>query len=56
MAKKDTYSYKGWIISDSFFKRAFAIFGYSLIPALLIYGALIVLAIIFAMIFFFISI
>jgi len=29
--KEDTYSYKGWIISDSFIKRSVAIFGYLLV-------------------------
>lgn len=32
----DTYSYKGWLISDNFFKRAFAIYGYCMIAGLLI--------------------
>lgn len=27
---KDTYSYKGWLQSDVFMKRAFAILGYNL--------------------------
>ncbi len=31
MSKEDTYSYKGWIVSDFFLKRALAIFGYSII-------------------------
>jgi len=35
--KKDTYSYKGWLNSDNFFKRAFAIFGYNLVPTLIVY-------------------
>lgn len=46
MTKKDTHSYKGWLNSDNFYKRAFAIFGYSLVPMLLIYGVIVVLAII----------
>ena len=32
----DTHSYKGWLNSDSFFKRVFAIFGYSTLGSLLI--------------------
>lgn len=36
--KEDTHSYKGWLNSDSFLKRAFAIAGYSFIPVLIIYG------------------
>lgn len=34
--KVDTYSYKGWLLSDSFLKRAFAIYGYSLVAGLII--------------------
>tara|TARA_Y100000310_G_C20233185_1_gene601218 strand:+ start:99 stop:299 length:201 start_codon:yes stop_codon:yes gene_type:complete len=33
---EDTYSYKGWLNSDSFMKRAFAIYGYGIIPGLII--------------------
>ena len=29
----DTYSYRGWLVSDKFLKRSFAIYGYSLVPA-----------------------
>ncbi len=32
----DTYSYKGWLNSDSFWKRAFAIYGYMLVAGLVI--------------------
>lgn len=35
-SKEETYSYKGWLNSDSFLKRAFAIYGYSLVAALII--------------------
>lgn len=34
--KKDTHSYKGWLNSDSFMKRAFAIYGYMMVAALII--------------------
>jgi len=50
MNKKDTHNYKGWLNSDNFWKRAFAIFGYSLIPMLIIYGILIVIGIIWIII------
>ena len=43
MAKKheeDTYSYKGWLNSDSFFKRMLAIMGYSMVGGMLIYAAM----------------
>ncbi len=33
---EDTYSYMGWLNSDSFMKRAFAIYGYGIIPGLII--------------------
>lgn len=32
----DTYSYKGWLNSDSFFKRAFSIFGYYTLASFII--------------------
>jgi hypothetical protein len=38
--KPDTYSYKGWIISDSFVKRALASVGYHIVGGLLIYAGL----------------
>ena len=38
---EDTYSYKGWLNSDSFLKRAFAIVGHQTVAVLIIYGVLI---------------
>lgn len=41
MAKKqseDTYSYKGWLVSDSFLKRMLAIMGYNMVGGMIIYG------------------
>jgi ABC-type lipoprotein release transport system permease subunit len=32
---KDTYSYRGWIVSDKFYKRAIAIWLYSLVAQML---------------------
>lgn len=32
----DTHSYKGWLNSDSFLKRAFAIYGYAMVAGLII--------------------
>ncbi len=32
----DTHSYKWWLNSDSFLKRAFAIYGYSMVAAFII--------------------
>ena len=39
--EKDTYSYKGWLISDSFLKRAFAVLGYSTVSSFIVYLAVI---------------
>ncbi|MBI2664385.1 hypothetical protein HYX10_03515 [Candidatus Woesearchaeota archaeon] len=36
--KADTHSYKGWLNSDSFLKRAFACLGYQTVATLIIYG------------------
>lgn len=32
----DTHSYKGWLNSDSFLKRAFSIMGYNMVASLII--------------------
>jgi hypothetical protein len=40
----DTHSYKGWLNSDSFFKRAFAIFGYNAVATLIIQIPLMLIA------------
>jgi hypothetical protein len=34
--RKDTHSYKGWLNSDSFMKRAFAVLGYNTVASLII--------------------
>jgi len=41
--KEDTYSYKGWLNSDSFMKRAFAVYGYGLVSGLIIVGVFFIL-------------
>ena len=46
--KKDTHNYKGWLNSDNFLKRAFAILGYSTVASLIIYGVFLFLVLIFA--------
>ncbi len=33
---EDTYSYKGWLNSDSFLKRAFSILGYMFVAQMII--------------------
>jgi hypothetical protein len=35
--KEDTYSYRGWLVSDHFWKRAFGIFGYGLAAEIAIF-------------------
>jgi len=48
---EDTYSYKGWLNSDSFLKRAFAILGYQMVAGLIIYGIFLGVILIFALLF-----
>ena len=40
---KDTYSHKGWLTSDRFYKRALAVFGYNVATTLSIYIAVAIL-------------
>ena len=40
-AADDTYSYRGWLNSDSFLKRAFAIIGYNIVAQIIISVALV---------------
>jgi len=35
--EEDTYSYRGWVVSDHFWKRAFGIFGYGLAAEIVIF-------------------
>ncbi len=37
---KETYSYRGWLLSDSFMKRSFAVIGYSFVGQLFFFGIL----------------
>lgn len=46
MFENDTYTYKGWMTSDYFLKRAFGAFLYQMVALLIVYGILIVLFII----------
>ncbi|MCK4635260.1 MAG: hypothetical protein KAT32_00175 [Candidatus Moranbacteria bacterium] len=34
--KIDTHSYKGWLNSDNFLKRAFAVYGYAMVASLIV--------------------
>jgi len=45
--RKDTYSYRGWLVSDSLIKRALAVGAYYLVATLLVTVAIIPLMIIF---------
>ena len=49
--KPDTYSYKGWLISDNFLKRAFAVYGYTMVAGLIIMIPVYVLMFLFILIF-----
>ncbi|MBS3054382.1 MAG: hypothetical protein J4431_02495 [Candidatus Aenigmarchaeota archaeon] len=42
--REDTHSYRGWLNSDSFVKRALAVVGYNLAGSLVIYGVIIAAA------------
>lgn len=44
----DTYSHKGWLVSDSFLKRALAVFGYNLVAGLIIWIGLFIIFMLFA--------
>ncbi len=35
-APVDTYSYRGWLVSDLFYKRAFAVLGHYIVAQLMI--------------------
>ena len=48
---KDTYHHKGWLTSDSFWKRAFAIWGHNIIASFVITVALYSLFFVFWIIF-----
>lgn len=41
----DTFSYKGWMNSDSFIKRSFGVFGYSLVASLIVQTVLMAIVI-----------
>lgn len=51
MAKKaETYSYKGWLISDSFIKRSFASVGYHFMGGIFIWIGLLTIGLILGLI------
>ena len=49
--KEDTYSYRGWLTSDSFHKRIFSIFAYTLLAQLYLLFIIIILVLVFSFIF-----
>lgn len=52
MAKKeDTYSYRGWLVSDFLLKRALAVWGHYIIAGLVFAGIISVLTFIFGLLF-----
>ena len=44
---KDTYSYKGWLVSDDLIKRSFAVLGHYLFAGLILWGVLFIIFLIF---------
>lgn len=46
----ETYSYKGWLNSDSFIKRCMAVIGYNIVGTLMIYGIIIAIALVIGII------
>lgn len=50
MWENDTYSYKGWMTSDYFLKRALGVWGHNLVASLLIMGIIIGIVLVFAII------
>jgi len=47
----DTYRYRGWLVSDRFLKRAFAILGYSFVASMIVYGVLLAVLLIIGVLF-----
>lgn len=50
-SEKDTYSYKGWLISDEIWKRAIAIWTYSLVTGIFIWAIIFFVALFLSIIF-----
>jgi hypothetical protein len=49
--KKDMYQYKGWLVSDKFLKRAFAVLGHNLVAGLIVYVCILIIMLIFGLMF-----
>lgn len=52
---KDHYKYRGWLVSDRFLKRAFAVYGYSLVAGLIIVVPIYLIALLAALLFYAVS-
>ncbi len=52
---KDHYKYKGWLVSDRFLKRAFAVYGYSLVAGLIVIVPIYLLALLVALLLYAVS-
>ncbi len=48
--KEDSYSYRGWLTSDFFWKRMLGVVGYNFLGALVIYACFFLLTILLAVI------
>jgi len=44
--EEDTYSYRGWLVSDSLIKRAFAVWGHYMVAGLIVVAPMILLSMI----------
>jgi len=52
MAKnEDTYSYRGWLVSDSLLKRAFAVWGHHIVASLVVAGIMMGFTLIISLLF-----
>jgi hypothetical protein len=47
----DTYSYRGWLVSDSLWKRVVAVWIYAVIGGLVVWGVFMVIVLLSAFIF-----
>ncbi len=52
---KDHYKYRGWLVSDRFLKRAFAVYGYSLVAGLIVIVPVYLVALLIALLFYAVS-
>lgn len=50
MYENDTYSYKGWITSDYFLKRAFGVTLYHMAAVLILYGVILAVVLVLVLI------